>query len=249
MKKALSLSLAILFCLNLCACGSSNDVSKNIAEEPTQFIENTETEETKPRSFELAQLAYTDICKAHEIVEKYGDDVYEIWRLGISNKVDIITKGCKYLDLEINLSEDEIRLGVAHWATEYAQQDWDNAPEESKKQLAINADSFLALFANEADEYFFHCLKIVRSAYIVSGLTEEATQYMDSAKATLRQLEEIDPEYEYYNILKDYYISVNSFFEFCQNPTGSFELAKDTINEYKNTVRNYSSELDFEFAE
>lgn len=249
MRKIVSLLLAILFCLNFCACGNSNDVSKNAAEETTQLVDNIETVETQSRSFELAQLAYNNICNAYEIVEKYGDDVYEIWRLGIFNKVDIITKGCKYLDLEINLSEDEIRLGVAHWATEYAQQDWDNTPEEAKKQLATNADALLGLFANEADEYFFHCLKVVRSAYIMSGLTEKASQYMDLAKSTLSELGDIDPEYEYYTILKDYYISVNSFFEFCQNPTGSFELAKDTLNEYKNKVRDYSSELDFEFTE
>lgn len=46
-----------------------------------------------------------------------------------------------------------------------------------------------------------------------------------------------------------YYTSTSSFFEFCQNPTGSFEQVVNTINDYKNEARDYKNDLDYIFED
>ena len=56
-------------------------------------------------------------------------------------------------------------------------------------------------------------------------------------------------DYEHYPNLKGYYTTTNAFFEFCQNPTGSFEQVKDTINKYRNDARSYRNELAYIFED
>lgn len=55
--------------------------------------------------------------------------------------------------------------------------------------------------------------------------------------------------YEHYSNLKGYYTTTNAFFEFCQNPTGSFAQVKDTINNYKNDARDYRNDLAYIFED
>lgn len=81
---------------------------------------------------------------------------------------------------------------------------------------------------------------VVSGAYAANG---------ETAKAQMKNLSENYSDYEHYPNLKGFYTTTSSFFDFCQNPTGSFEQVKTTINDYRNKARGYISDLDYIFED
>ena len=111
-------------------------------------------------------------------------------------------------------------------------------------------------FAREGDTIYIHDFsRLARSTKdllnIVEqlNLKEEAQNVLNNAKTQMKELSERYSDYEHYPNLKGYYTTTSSFFDFCQNPTGSFEQVKDTINDYKNEARDYISDLDYIFED
>ena len=86
-------------------------------------------------------------------------------------------------------------------------------------------------------------------AYIENGKVDEVNALLENAKLQMKELSEKYSDYEYYPSLKEYYTTTRSFFDFCQDPTGSFEQIKGTINDYKNDARDYSNDLKYIFEE
>lgn len=78
---------------------------------------------------------------------------------------------------------------------------------------------------------------------------DEVQTALNTAKEQMKELSDKYSDYEHYPNLKGYYTTTSSFFDFCQNPTGSFEQMKNTINDYKNEARDYISDLDYIFEE
>lgn len=219
MKKTISLFLVLALCLSLCACGGEK------------------------KAFEASKAAYDNIDVAYEITEQFGSDIYEAWRLGIYDDDEILDDGADYLAEELSLSADEIRAGAAY--TLY-QDEWETMTEDEKQEAINNADMFFVFFE---DDLFSFCVAAVSNAYVVNGKVEEAQIALDAAKAQMKELSANYSDYEHYPNLKGYYTTTSSFFEFCQNPTGSFEQVKDTINDYNNEARDYISDLDYIFEE
>lgn len=220
MKKIISLVLVIIMCLSLAACGGG-----------------------EKKAFEASKAAYDNIDIAYEITEQFGSDIYEAWRLGIYDDDEILDDGAAHLATELSLSADEIRAGAAY--TIY-QDEWDTMSEEEKEERIDKADLF---FSYMEDDLFSFCVMAVSNAYVVNGKVEEAQTALDAAKAQMKELSADYSDYEHYPNLKGYFTTTSSFFDFCQNPTGSFEQVKETINEYKNEARDYISDLDYIFEE
>ena len=65
----------------------------------------------------------------------------------------------------------------------------------------------------------------------------------------MKELSESYSDYEHYPALKGYYTTTSSFFDFCQNPTGSFEQLKTTVEDYKTTARDFNADLDYIFED
>ncbi len=223
MKKSISLILMLALCLSLCACGNSNK-----------------------KAFEESKLAYNNIDIAYEIVEQFGSDIYEAWRLGIYDNDEILADGADHLASELSLSADEIRAGVAYTVAAILGEDWNEMSESDKNTYINNADSTFAIME---DDLFSFCVTAISNAYIANGKVEEAQTALDAAKTQMKKLSENYSDYEHYPNLKGYYTTTSSFFDFCNNPTGSFEQIKDTINDYKNEARDYISDLDYIFEE
>lgn len=223
MKKTISLLLVLALCLSLCACGNSNK-----------------------KAFEASKVAYDNIDIAYEITEQFGSDLYEAWRLGIYDVDEIIDDGAKHLATELSLSADEIREGAAYTVATMLGEDWDELSEEDKNKYIDNADSF---FEAMEDDLFSFCVMCVTGAYTVNGKVEEAQAALNAAKAQMKELSQEYSDYEHYPNLKGYYTTTSSFFDFCNNPTGSFEQVKDTVNDYKNEARDFISDLDYIFEE
>lgn len=222
MKRIIALLLVIVMCLSLAACNSDK------------------------KAFEASKAAYDNIAIAYAITERFGTDLYEAWRLGIYDKDEIIDDGAKHLATELSLSADEIRTGTAYTIATMLGEDWNEMSEDDKNKYIDNADSFFEVME---DDLFSFCVMCVTGAYTVNGNVEEAQTALDAAKAQMKELSQEYSDYEHYPNLKGYYTTTSSFFDFCNNPTGSFEQVKDTINDYKNKARDYISDLNYIFED
>lgn len=223
MRKIISVILVFAMCFTLTACNSDK------------------------KAFEASKLAYDNIDIAYEITEQYGTDLYEAWRLGINESEEILDDGVAHLATELSLSEDELRVGTAYaFASMVLGADWDELPEDTKEESIDCADGYLELMK---DDLFTFCVMAVEGTYIVNGKVEEAQNALDAAKAQMKELSKEYSDYEHYPNLKGYYTTTSSFFDFCNNPSGSFEQLKDTMNKYRNEARDYISDLDYIFED
>ena len=222
MKRTIALFLVIAMCLSLAACGGNK------------------------KAFEASKTAYENIDIAYEITEQFGSDLYEAWRLGIYDKDEILDDGAKHLATELSLSADEIRTGAAYTIAKILGENWEEMSDDDKKAYAKEADDYFAIME---DDLFTFCVMCVSGAYAANGKVEQAQTALDAAKTQMKELSQEYSDYEHYPNLKGYYTTTSSFFDFCNNPTGSFEQVKDTINDYKNDARDYISDLDYIFED
>lgn len=220
MKKVISLLLVMVMCLTLVACGGG-----------------------EKKAFEASKAAYDNIDIAYEITEQFGSDLYEAWRLGIYEEDEVLDDGAAYLATELSLSADEIRAGAVYAIFE---DEWDTMSDDEKNEYIDQADMYFTLME---DNLFSFCVMCVSGAYAANGKVEEAQSALDAAKAQMKELSQEYSDYEHYPNLKGYYTTTSSFFDFCNNPSGSFEQVKDTINDYKNDARDYISDLDYIFED
>ena len=226
MKKIVSLILVFAMSAGLCACGGE-----------------------EKSAFNTSKAAYDKVSAAYQITAEFGSDIYEAWRLGIYEDDEVLSSGAKYLATELSLSETEIKEGIAYvLAVEVYGKEWDSLSDSEKKEY-MNMAAKSSVFRAFEDNLFSFCVMIVSGAYVVNGKAAEVQTSLDDAKSLMKDLSEKYSDYEHYPNLKGYYTTTKSFFEFCQNPTGSFEQVKTTINDYKNEARDYISDLDYIFEE
>ena len=228
MKRFISILLALVICVSLVACGNSSNSNNNSSGEKTES------------AFDVSKEAYDKIDVAYEIIEKYGSDIYEAWRLGIYDDDELTRNGESHLASELSLSEEEIITAIAYIVA---------GDDEEADVSAMREDTANLFFRYYEDELFTFCVMVVCKAYEVNGKVEEAQDALDSAKELMKKMSEKYSDYEHYPNLKGYYTTTKSFLEFCENPRGSFEQVKDTINDYRNAARDYVSDLDYIFEE
>ena len=96
---------------------------------------------------------------------------------------------------------------------------------------------------------FSWCVSVVVNAYIANGEVKKAQGYLTEAKEQMKELSDKYSDYEHYPALKGYFTTTSSFFEFCQDPTGSFNQLKTTMEDYETTARNYRADLDYIFED
>lgn len=222
MKKAIIILLAFALMLSTTACGGSGGSKK---------------------AFEASKAAYENVDSAYTVVEQFGDDIYEAWRMGIYDD-DESDFGLAYLAKNLNLSQQELEAGAAHFLYE---DEWDSLSESEQKEKSSQGEAIFTLLQYSVESVFSLCVNIVTHAYIVSGKTDEIKSLLDTAKGQMRDLSEKYSDYEHYPALKGFYTTTSSFFDFCTNPTGSFEQVKTTVDDYRNKARDYKSDLSYIF--
>lgn len=220
MKKIISIMLCVAMLFSLVACNNDK------------------------KAFSASKEAYDNVSAAYEITEKYGNDIYETWRIAIYEKEELIENGVSYLTDDISLSENGLIDGFAATIAEALSMNWDTISDEEKNTCREIADDSLEIMK---DNLFSFCIQSVNAAYKLNGSADKATSALESAKTQMKDLSTEFSDYEHYPNLKGYYTTTKSFFEFCQNPTGSFEQVKETINNYRNEARDYISDLDYIF--
>lgn len=224
MKKLVSLLLTFAVVFTLCGCGNSK------------------------KAFFLSKDAYDKVTTAYEITDEFGSDVYEAWRLAIYEKDTVKKGGTKYLSNELNLTEAELNEGTAYALATVAGNNWGEMDESEKDiyRTSVKANSGY-VFSLYSEVLFSFCIQCVVGAYVTNGEVEEAQQSLDEAKSLMKELSDKYSDYEHYPSLKGYYTTTKSFFDFCQAPTGSFNQLVDTMNNYRNAVRDYKADLDYIF--
>lgn len=194
------------------------------------------------KAFEASKAAYDSINEAYAIVEKMGSDIYEAWRLGIYEDDELFDTGVKHLATEVSLSEDELLAGMLYYLEDELGEDFSDGITVS------NSGGIFEIF-DDLDMLFTFCVNIVVDAYKVNGKLDEAQAALDTAKGRMKELSEKYSDYEHYPNLKGFYTTTTAYFSFCQNPTGSFEQLKDTVNEYRKEARDYINDLNYVFED
>lgn len=176
-------------------------------------------------AYETAKEAFDKVDEAYTKTEQFGEDLYEAWRMGIYDKDEV---SISYLAKNLSLSEDEIKAAIA----------------------GLGYEGFEDLyFTANKDSLFSACVWMVSKAYELNGTVDSITELLNDAKALMKEMSNQYSDYEHYPNLKSYYTTTNAFFEFCQNPTGSFEQVKDTINNYRNEARSYRNDIAYIFED
>ncbi len=242
MNRIISLLLVFAICLPLCACSAGNADTSSPKEEVAETKQPI-FKDPKQEAFEISKEAYKSLVTAYEAVNEISSDVYEAWRIGISEEDAVRSGGCKYLASKLTLNEEEIRNGVAY--TNYGDS-WENTSEEDREKARLLADDFF-----KWNKYVAFALTVrsVIGAYRANGKIDNVQKELSNSKALMRKLSNEYSDYEYYPNLKDYYTTVNAFLDYCLDPDGSFNQAIDTINNYRNEARNYQNDLDFVFGD
>ena len=254
MKKLSAFFIILLACFTLVGCGKtvcSIEECKNDAVEDELYGELYCTEHLANRkAYDISKEAYENITKAYEIVEQYGDDIYDGWYIGIFNTDELYDTGSRYLASELNLSEEDVAHGFAFALVDAFGWNWDEIDQETKEQYMIidGSGTYFLAVSLLADIKTF-CVECVNGAYEVTGKTEEALLALEEAKAIMKQMSEKYEDYEHYPALKAYYTETSSFLDFCSNPTGSFDQLPETLNKYKNNIRDLSSDLAYIFEQ
>lgn len=114
MKKALSLILALVLCLSLCACGMNA---------------------TSKKAFNESKEAFEYVTTAYIATNEFSHDIYEAWYLGVNNKYDYNEE----YDLDsfanqMNIELEHIKQAIANLcgADKYYYSDklWESLPKK-----------------------------------------------------------------------------------------------------------------------
>lgn len=199
--------------------------------------------EPSKSAYDISKEAYDKIKIAHDITEAFASDLYEAWRLGIYDDDEVRDGGAKYLAKELSLSEKEIIDGLVY--SYYGNdEDYNNASASEKENIKNKVSVFFT-----GDSIFSSCVFAVSGAYKVNGKVKEAQDAIDEAKALMKELSSDYSDYEHYPSLKEFFTNTSAYFDFCQNPDGSFEQVKNTINDYRNKSRELNNDLNFIFED
>ena len=201
-------------------------------------------EESKDvKVFEVSKQAYANLNQSYEIIERYSSDIYNAWYEGIYN-----SKKCNvsYLATKTSLTASELYLGVSYFCIVCDGKVWETSSEEERKKY--QSDTYFSIMKYAYDDSIFNaCVNLISCAYKANGIENEIDTKLASARTNLKEVSNINPNYENYATLKQLYTKVNSFYNFCSSPTGSFEQLVSTTNNYKNECRDLFDELKFTF--
>jgi hypothetical protein len=89
----------------------------------------------------------------------------------------------------------------------------------------------------------------VAETYVVNGTVKEISDLLIEAKDEMKKLSNEHADYTHYENLKEYYSNTLAFFDFCQDPEGSFEQVVETFNNYRNTARTCFFDLNYIFED
>lgn len=258
MKRIIALLLVMAMCLSLVGCGGpkcSFEGCKEKSVEDTTYEEPyCENHLSAKKAYDAAKAAYDMVGVAYTYAEWMGDDVIAAWRTGIYDKADFAKKDSKdkveLLASKLTLSIYDTSVGAAAaYKLRWKGIAWETLSDEEKEESRTSDGDFMLTLEAYGSELFQACVMSVIEGYTHNGYLESAQSSLNLAKNYIKTLSQDHPDYAYYSALKDYYAEVNSYLEFCMNPTGNFEQASNTNLEFQKQVKDCMSDLEFEFED
>jgi hypothetical protein len=253
MKKLISLFLIVSMCFALYACGNQK------------------------KAFDTAKQTFNNIHSAYKKVENISADVYEAWRIGIATEKYSLREldDLSFLTNNLSLTDDDIYRGLAH--TKFLYDDfleytkvhsWIDVDDieaytqflrdcDQRDPYSFGDDIFYDFYKPDTiydfismyDDGFSGYVYLVINAYEAKGIYAEIATTLDEAKEQMKTMSKDYSDYEHYPNLKGYYTTTQAFFDYCQKPTGSFEQAVTTIENYRNEARDYYYDLEYVFED
>ncbi|MBO5076355.1 MAG: hypothetical protein J5584_02015 [Clostridia bacterium] len=196
----------------------------------------------KPTKESLAKEIYDILVEASELAEEMGSDTYTAWNDGI-NDADESGYDLKQLSKHLHLTVDDLKLGVAY---DLNRDEWETMTEAEKQEEIDSADSMFKLYLIIADSQFSVCVNVVTDAYIATGKADTIRSTLDEAKNKIKNLSNIYPDYEVCTKLKNFYTKIQTYYDFCINPTGTFIELKNIIQQFRTDVRDAKNDLSFD---
>lgn len=206
----------------------------------------------------LASRAFQSLNDAYAFMDVMSGDVYDAWYTGAMTNTDL---SAEKLSEETRLSKEEVALGLGYLTYKYAMifsskgeetptfKDWEEQ-DEKNKETWINNNSILFSMIDKkiiTGGYEPICCEMVRTVYTLNGKLEEGEENLATAQRLIKEIESIDPSYQYLDNLKDYYKVCSSLLDFCKEPKGSLLQFSSTLNDYRNSVKENVIDLEFAF--
>lgn len=252
MKRNRILAILLVLCCfaTLVGCGKtrcSADGCKSAAVEDDVYGELYCEEHLADRkAFDISKKAFEKIQSAYAIASDFSDDVYEAWLMAIFNDDDILESGTAYMVKNLHIDEHNLIDGLLHATADLTgSDDITNINEDTYELISEYSNSFFKLV--KSGLYTF-CVRVIVSAYAVNGEAEQAEAALNEATDLMKELNEKYADYEHYPKLKELLTQVSALLDFCNEPEGSFEQVKLTLNDYKNDIRDLTNDLDYIFA-
>lgn len=202
--------------------------------------------------YDNAEKIFSNLKAAYEQVDDFSEDIMKAWELGI-NDIDSLkgktskysyysyyssttydyVKGLQYFAEQIGVTEAEISKGVAYAV--YGEKYADYIDANSISEIAEAYEDIFSKYSNN----FSACIDIVISTYEANGKLSPIEASITVCRGEMKALIEDNPDCEYISDLKDYYVNMMSFYDYCKNPTGTYETALETVNTYRVNERTY----------
>lgn len=191
------------------------------------------------KAFEIAKIAYGDLSIANEWIEYYAHDIYWAWDVGI-HQTDQLS--IAFLAKKTLLNEEQLMFGLSYLLLS---DHWSEATEEEIRscQTEKKFSSLLKKYDNEFDL----CIDLVVMSYRVNGVSYQIAQYLAAGKTSVKTLTEEYPDYQYTSDLKNLYNKLNSYFEYCEAPDGSYNEMKEITSAYNTAIKQLTEDLKFTF--
>lgn len=185
-------------------------------------------------AFENSREAFRLITDAYLRTNECSQDIYEAWRLGVNDRksYDGDDELEDFID-EMHIDGIYIKQAIANLSLkeEFEYGDW----------------SLLPYFYGGS--YFSAWVSVISEAYVCSGEVDKISEELNAAKELMKNLGDEYADYEHYPSLKKYFTNTLAFFDFCQNPEGTFEQVVGTFNDYRNNAREYFFDLNYVFGD
>ena len=184
-------------------------------------------DKVQKQEYQAASEAYAELSSVHDSCVTIMDSIYNAWHFSIYKYDDYSTyTGLNEFSDAVGISKSELRSTL----------------ETLSDTVGITDYVLYGIL-----EDFSVAANLVVEVYKARGTFDEMEASISTAKAKLKEVTPTYADYTGYDTLKDYYSEVAAYAEFCESPTGSFEMLKTTIDNYETNLRNYRNDLSFVF--
>lgn len=210
-------------------------------------------EEQEIAKLKCGRDAYDNTKAAWKIANQFGDDLYSIWHGSVWKKQEMVDKGINFFIDETTLTEEEVIEGLAsrcYVNMKYAETGiiWNDLPEETQQEYRDFAVEQIE--KNSRAGYYMgmdDALLSIVNAYMLSGKVYAAQESIEAAKVAIKELSELDANYEHSTTLKEFYSTASALLDFCVSPSGSFDQYKILLNDYRREAKDCMNDLSFIF--